>query len=149
MLYLPPLSTLGALHPFLQSIAFLLLHGACERLAGEGLIIILFIDSLICFVPILNALLLTASGNTYDSSTACQWQGLNTAAFMSMAATWRPIGQSRGFCWLKEHGFPNTWMIPAHMMQHIGTLQRCMLALQSLQGSPAHQGHHLLPLKAS
>ena len=69
MLYLPPLGTFGALHPFLQSIAFLLLHGACERLAGEGLIIILFIQSLICFIPILNALLLTASGITYHSST--------------------------------------------------------------------------------
>ena len=63
VMYLPPLSTLGALYPFLQGITFLLLHGACERLAGEGLIIILFIHRLVCFLRILNALLLTAGGN--------------------------------------------------------------------------------------
>lgn len=60
--YLAPLRTLGALYPFLQSIPLLLLHSTCERLAGEWLIIIIiFFHCLICFISLLNALLLTAS----------------------------------------------------------------------------------------
>lgn len=98
VLYLPPFSTLGALHPFLEGIPFLLLHGACERLAGEGLIITLFIHWLVCFIPILNALLLTASGNTINEVQLASSRSKHSYWFVSVAVTRRQMVQSRGFC---------------------------------------------------
>lgn len=59
---LAPFGTFGTLHPFLQCIALLLLHGACEGLACEGLVIIIIfiISGLNVLIGILSALLLAA-----------------------------------------------------------------------------------------
>ena len=58
---LAPFGTLGTLHPFLQRITFLLLHGTREWLACEWLvIIIIIISSLHVLILFLSVLLLAA-----------------------------------------------------------------------------------------
>ncbi len=58
---LAPFGTLGALHPFLQRITFVLLHGTREWLACEWLvIIIIIISSLHVLILFLSVLLLAA-----------------------------------------------------------------------------------------
>ncbi len=57
---LAPFGTLGTLHPFLQRITFLLLHGTREWLACEWLVIIIIISSLQVLILFLSILLLAA-----------------------------------------------------------------------------------------
>ena len=56
---LSPFGTFGTLHPFLESVSLLLLHGACKGLARERVIIVFFLTGLVC-IPLVLILLLTA-----------------------------------------------------------------------------------------
>ena len=67
---LAPFGTLGALHPFLQRITLLLLHGTCEWLACERLVVIIIISSLHVLILFLSVLLLTARATVKAHATA-------------------------------------------------------------------------------